>query len=226
MNQDQSKEQVCNTQSCSIDKNLSQHWDQAYEARTLDALGWYESSPTPTLDLIAKSGLSKDARILNVGAGATTLIDELLAQDYTGLIANDLSPKALALLQTRLGDAAEKVEWIVDDLTQAKLLPSITPVDLWHDRAVLHFFNEAEEQKSYFDLLRQLVKKGGYVLISTFHLDGAEKCCNLKVHRYNEDMIQERLGDEFQLIEAFKHIYYNPRGEERAYVYTLFERGA
>lgn len=205
------------------ENNLKTHWDKAYKKET-EKLGWYEESPEPSLQLISKCGLSKDSKILNVGVGASTLIDELLLLGYKNLIANDISSNAIEKLKIRLGDKSNKVMWIVDDLTNPKELNHIDQIDLWHDRAVLHFFNDPYEQECYFNLVNRLVKKNGYVIIAAFNLNGATKCSGLPVFRYNQTMIHSGLGKDFKLIDSFDYTYTNPFGDTREYVYTLFKR--
>lgn len=204
--------------------DLSSHWDNTYSKNPIDKLGWYEDNPIPSLQLIDKCDLDKDASILNIGAGTSTLIDELLNQGYQNIFANDISSTALEKLKDRLGSQGDKIEWILDDVTNPELLSQLEKVDLWHDRAVLHFFCDAKSQKAYFDLLRQLVKKNGYVIIAAFNLDGAIKCTGLPIHRYNTEMLHKKLGNDFKLIESFDYIYTMPSGDTRVYVYTLFKR--
>ncbi len=211
---------------CDIpDKNtLVRHWNLAYTKNTTDKLGWYEEKSKETLALINKTGVSKDAKILNVGVGSSMLIDELLDKGYSNLIANDFSDKALNNLKDRLEKQATKVNFITDDLTNSKELIKLENIDIWNDRAVLHFFLKKEEQEAYFNLLKKVVKPNGFVIIAVFALDGAEKCCSLELQRYNTDMLQERLGNDFVLKEDFKHTFINPYGGERPYIYTLFQR--
>lgn len=205
--------------------NYKSHWNEKYRTTQDEDLGWYEDSPEKTMQLIEKCNLTKDATILNVGVGTTTLIDELLNAGYTNLLANDLSEIALNKLQKRIQKEYNyKLKCIPDDLTNSSELTKLKDVDLWIDRAVLHFFLKDKEQKSYFDLIRQTVSKNGYVLIAVFSLDGAPKCCNLDLQRYNAKMLRDRLGNEFKLVEGFNHTFINPRGGERPYVYTLFQR--
>lgn len=204
--------------------DLASHWNNTYCKNPIDKLGWYEDNPTPSLQLIDKCGLDIDASILNIGAGTSTLVDELLNKGYQNIIVNDISSTALDKLKDRLGSQQDKIEWIVDDVTNPELLSKLEKVDLWHDRAVLHFFCDAESQKAYFDLLRQLVKKNGYVIIAAFNLEGAIKCTGLPIHRYNTEMLQKKLGNDFKLIESFDYIYTMPSGDTRVYVYTLFKR--
>lgn len=204
---------------------MKEHWEGIYDNKSVEELGWYEASPEPSLNLIRRCRLNKEAVILNVGAGATTLVDELLDLGYSNIIANDISRSALEELKQRLGaDRSKKVHWIVDDITQADELADLGSVDLWHDRAVLHFFQDRSSQEAYFKLMHKLVKPGGFVIIAAFHLKGASTCSGLPVKRYNVHMLQEKTGDAFQLLDAFDHTYIQPSGDTRRYVYTLFQR--
>lgn len=205
-------------------KNYQSHWDEVYTATEVCQLGWYESTPEPSMQLIQNCKLPRDATILNVGAGATTLVDELLSAGFYNIIVNDISSLALEKLKQRLGGEKDKARWVIDDLTRPRVLQSIGPVDLWHDRAVLHFFNEKEEQQAYFNLLKMLVKPGGFVILAAFHFNGAATCSGLPVYRYDQHLMAEKLGDGFELQQAFDYTYTMPSGHKREYIYTLFER--
>ncbi len=201
------------------------HWEQVYQRQPVNELGWFEENPDPSLELIEACGLPEDASMLHVGAGATTLVDILLKRGYKKIVANDISASALEKLKDRLGpQLAGKVQWMVDDLTRPDLLYALEQVDLWHDRAVLHFFTDPADRRAYFDLLRKLVKAEGYVIIAAFNLDGAEKCSGLQVYRYDQHMLHEQLGEGFSLIKAFDYTYLMPSGDTREYIYTLFQR--
>ena len=199
------------------------HWNKVYTNAEIENLGWYENDPKESLELIEKCKLNKNAAIFISGAGATTLVDELLERKYTNIIANDIAEAALISLKSRIG-RSEAVKFVIDDLTKPKKLQFLPKIDLWIDRAVLHFFLKEEEQKSYFDILKQLVKPKGFVIIASFSLEGAKKCSGLDVFNYNTDMIVNRLGNEFKLLTTFDHTYIMPSGGERPYVYTLFQR--
>ena len=203
---------------------MKEHWNTTYTNSPEEKLGWYESDVSPTLKLIHKTGLPKDARILNVGAGSTTLVNDLLSKGFNNLIATDISDVSLIKLKKRLGSSQQEVEFIVDDLTAPTHLNNIEPVDLWIDRAVLHFFNEAEQQNQYFDLLRRSIRSEGFALLAEYNLDGATKCAGLAVHRCNKEMLQDKLGGGFKLIDNFNHIYTMPSGDLRPYIYTLFQK--
>ena len=204
--------------------NYKTHWDNAYTNSPTDKLGWFETDLSPTFDLLNKTMLSKTARIVNVGAGATTLVDKLVFDGYTNIIASDISKVSLDHLISRLGNGSKMVEFIIDDLTNPSELLNINPVDLWIDRAVLHFFNEPEEQDEYFSLLKKTIKKGGYAILAEYNLNGATKCAGLPVHRYSKEMLQNKLSDGFKLIDSFEYIYTMPHGDLRPYIYTLFQK--
>lgn len=202
--------------------DLSKHWNKVYLNNLEENLGWYETDLGQTLKLVLKTGLHKSARIINVGAGSTTLVDELLKNGYSNLIATDLSEIALKKLKDRVGIG--KIECIVDDLTKPTILKKINPVDLWIDRAVLHFFTETTDQDTYFNLLNSKVKHNGFALIAEFNLNGATMCSGLPVYRYSKDMLIAKLENNFELIEDFDYTYLTPSGAERPYIYTLFRK--
>ncbi len=204
--------------------NLNEHWNAAYNAED-EQLGWFETNPLQTMKLVNACHLKKDAAILNVGAGTTTLINTLIEKGFTNIIANDISDLALKKLKDRVKKSDNyNLTCILDDLTNSTKLNQLQNIDLWIDRAVLHFFLKEDEQKSYFNLIQKIVSKNGYVLIAVFSLDGAQKCCGLDLKRYNVEMLQNSLGSDFKLIKTFNHTFINPFGGERPYIYTLFQR--
>jgi len=207
-----------------VNEDLQNYWDTIYSVVDYQKNGWYEEVPQKSLDLIQKLNLDKNANILNIGAGTTTLVDYLLEQGFKNISATDISSTALDLLKERLKNDANKIDWITDDLTNPTLLQDIEPVDLWIDRAVFHFFTEVKDQETYLELLAQKVKKGGYVILATFNLKGASKCSGLPVRRYSELMLKSKLESNFELVESFEYIYTMPSGDTRPYIYTLFKK--
>ena len=205
--------------------DYKEHWNKIYSQSEVNNLGWYEESPEPSLELIKKCNLNKDAVILDVGSGTTTLIEKLLRDSYINIVATDISEVALIKARENLHtEEAELVEWIVDDITNPKYLTEIEPVDLWHDRTVLHFLTEENQRNGYLSTLKRLVKVGGYAIIAVFSLEGAKKCSGLDVENYDHMMISQLVGNEFELQEHFHHLYTHPSGSENQYVYTLFNR--
>jgi EEF1A lysine methyltransferase 2 len=203
---------------------LQRHWDAIYEETPLHQTGWYEASPEPSLRLLDRCEIALHEPVVDAGAGASTFIDALLERGYLRVIAVDISAQALDALSRRLGVDRARVEMVVDDLTRAEYVNRLRDVALWHDRAVLHFFTDPEDRAVYVQTLRTVVRPGGYVILATFSLDGAEECSGLPVVRYDATSLAGLLGDEFELVEAFDHTYLQPSGDTRPFVYTLFRR--
>lgn len=207
-----------------VNEDLQDYWNTIYSVVDYKKTGWYEEKPEKTLTLIEQLNLPKDAHIINIGAGTTTLVDELLAKNYTNVAATDISEIALDLLKDRLGNKQNAVNFIVDDLTNPTLLNDIVAIDLWIDRAVFHFFTEPKDQDSYIQLLTNKIKKGGHLILATFNLQGAAKCSGLPVRRYSKLMLKEKLKEDFDLVDSFEYLYTMPSGDTRPYIYTLFKR--
>jgi len=201
------------------------HWDNVYSKSELSKLGWYEENPKLSLDLIRNCNLPKNAAILDVGSGTSTLIQNLIGESYSNIIATDISEVALDRAKNLLKpNETESVRWIVDDITNPKNINQLDSIDLWHDRTVLHFLIEEDQQRGYLETLKKLVRKGGFVIIAVFSLEGAKKCSGLDVKNYDHNIIDEYLGEDFKLIKYFPYLYQMPSGDLRPYIYTLFQR--
>lgn len=201
------------------------HWDNVYSKNELNKLGWYEEIPKASLELINSCNLNKDATILDVGSGTTTLINNLIQNSYTNIIATDISKVALERSKKLIDPKdLKKVKWIVDDITNSKNIRQLESINLWHDRTVLHFLVEEKQQISYLETLKKIVKKDGFVIIAVFSLEGAKKCSGLNVKNYDHKMIEEYLGKDFKLEKHFSYSYQMPSGDLRPYIYTFFKR--
>lgn len=202
-------------------QKLAKHWDNAYETKPIEGLGWYEAHPEPSLQLITNAGLDNKTLFIP-GAGATILIDQIV-QAPIEIYANDISSKALDLLSNRVGKRAN-LHFIVGDLRDESTFNQLPPVDVWHDRAVFHFLTEPEEIQAYIHQLDENLTSDGVVHIATFHLTGAEKCSGLPVERYDEQKLQKTFAPHFELVDSFEHLYHNPSGGPRPYIYATFRR--
>tara|TARA_B100000287_G_scaffold425498_1_gene471908 strand:- start:1737 stop:2369 length:633 start_codon:yes stop_codon:yes gene_type:complete len=200
------------------------HWNKAYKNSERENLGWFENDLSESFNLIQKCKLSKDSRIFNAGAGESLLIKKLQKFGYSNILINDISDTAIKKLKNSL-DNHNGLHFIIEDLTNPTKLLNIEKVDLWHDRAVLHFFIKKNQQKTYFNLIKSKIRSGGYVIFSEFALDGAKKCCGLEILNYDNEMFKNNLGDDFQLIDTFDYLYKHPsNGNTRKYIYSLFKR--
>jgi hypothetical protein len=206
-------------------KSNSAHWDRIFRKIADEKLGWYENDPAQTLRLLKHiPNWDNTPTIFLPGAGTSVLI-EVLLDAGSRLMLNDISQEALDHVKKRLGDQASSIEWICQDIAQP-LSTSVPDVELWIDRAVLHFLTEEDNIQGYFRNVTAKLKIGGHVLFAEFPPHGALKCAGLQLHRYSVEELSERLGSNFSLIESFDHTYTNPDGDPRPYIYALFRRMA
>ena len=199
-----------------------EHWEDVYSSKPPERLGWYEPQLETSLSWVRELGLDMDASIIDVGGGASTLIDNLLDDGYRSVTILAISNTALALSQARLGEKAAPVSWLVGDITQVEL--PARRFDLWHDRAVLHFLTDPSDRKGYRRALEEGVVSGGHVIIATFGLEGPTRCSGLEVRRYSPAMLSAELGDAFELREARGEDHLTPTGVVQPFVFCLFRR--
>jgi SAM-dependent methyltransferase len=198
------------------------HWEGVYGSKSPDEVSWHQGRPDVSLALIEAAGPDKDARILDVGGGASTLVDHLLAAGHTSLAVLDISGAALAHARARIGADAERVEWVAADITRWQ---PREPVELWHDRAVLHFLTASADQHAYADVLRATVKPCGWVIVAGFAPGGPLKCSGLEIVQHDAGSLGALLGEEFRLIEIRDETHQTPWGSDQAFRYHLFWRG-
>lgn len=198
-----------------------QHWEKSYTDKALNQYSWYQTIPTLSVQLIEKSGVSPDAHIIDVGGGASTLADELLKRSFSNLTVLDISETALKRTQNRLQSQQTKIQWIIADITHFKTTQTF---DLWHDRAVFHFLTDPQHRKLYKEKLHTYLKPGGHLILSTFALDGPERCSNLTIVRYSLHSMIAELGDGFTLLETHNETHKTPSGKEQQFIYGHFQR--
>ena len=193
------------------------HWDRLYRVKDEATLSWYESQPWRSLQSIQETGVPSDAPILDVGGGASVLVDALLRGGYTDVTVLDVAPTALARSRERLGVAAERVSWIAQDVTTFRPRRRYA---VWHDRAVLHFFLSGQEQERYVTVLRRALASEGHVILATFGPDGPARCSGLPVRRYSAELISTLLGDGFELRDSVLADHRTPDGQVQQFLHT------
>ncbi len=196
------------------------HWDSTYGAKG-DNVSWYQPGPSRSLEMIRVAAPMRDVPIIDVGAGASRLADNLLIAGYSDLTLLDISEVALARTKERLGGVINKVTWVVADVTKWK---STRIWGIWHDRAVFHFLTDSKAQDDYIAALRQGTKPGSTILLSTFALTGPEKCSGLPVQRYSADTLAARLGQDFSLYTKGEEQHPTPFGTIQDFIYAGFKR--
>jgi SAM-dependent methyltransferase len=197
------------------------HWDSVYRTKREDEVSWFQSSPTLSLDLIHAAGAERHASIIDVGGGASRLVDALSDEGFADLTVLDISERATETAKARLGARAAGVTWIVADVT--KWEPENT-YDVWHDRAAFHFLTAPEDRAAYAQRVLRSVRPGGHVIIGTFALDGPERCSGLPVARHDAESIGKALGPSFELIETRCHQHQTPAGGSQKFQFSRFQR--
>jgi len=205
-------------------KPSRKHWNQIFQETADEKLGWYENDPAQTLRLLNQIPGWKNSTLLLSGAGTSVLVD-VLFDAGARLILNDISQQALDQVEERLGDQAVAIEWVCQDIAHP-LGSAVPSIDIWIDRAVLHFLTAEADILGYFKNVMSKVKIGGHALFAEFPPHGAPKCAGLDLHRYSVEELAERLGSGFALVDHFDHTYINPAGDPRPYIYALFRRDA
>jgi 2-polyprenyl-3-methyl-5-hydroxy-6-metoxy-1,4-benzoquinol methylase len=197
------------------------HWENVYTTKGEKEVSWFEDSPTISLDLIRSTGVSTSASIIDVGGGASRLVDALMHEGFTAVTVLDLSKKALDTAKVRLGSLGEKVRWVVADVTTWE---SSETYDVWHDRAAFHFLTEPSDRAAYVEHVSRLIRAGGHVIIGTFAPDGPERCSGLQVVRHDAASLGEILGSEFALTESRAHVHQTPWGATQRFQFSRFRR--
>lgn len=197
------------------------HWEEVYRTKSADEVSWFQPSPTISLELIRGSGLPRDAALIDVGGGASRLVDALLDEGYSDLTVLDIAGSALARSRERLGSRAAAVEWLEADATTVALPKRY---DLWHDRAVFHFLTSAEDRAAYLERLGRHLAPGGCVIVATFALDGPESCSGLPVQRYSQETLTQTLDSGLALEAVVPEVHTTPAGKTQSFVYCRFRR--
>ena len=197
--------------------NPQEHWESIYSAKAPDAVSWYRPHLELSLDLIGRcvSGLS--ASIIDVGAGESTLVDDLVSRGYRDLAVLDVSRTAIEATKRRLGASGDGVRWIVGDVTQLSLPHH--GFDVWHDRAVFHFLTDPAQRQAYVRSVLHAVKPGGHVIVSTFGPEGPQKCSGLDVVRYDAESLHGEFGRQFRIEESAQEVHLTPWRSAQQFVY-------
>jgi 2-polyprenyl-3-methyl-5-hydroxy-6-metoxy-1,4-benzoquinol methylase len=200
------------------------HWEQVYSAKAPAAVSWFQEHAHRSIGLIRRTGVAPKASIIDVGGGASTLVDDLLDFGYSSLSVLDLSKAALEVARTRLGQRAPQVAWLFGDVTRIEL--PAQAYDVWHDRAVFHFLTRPEERTAYVNAVLHAVKPGGHVIVATFAEDGPEKCSGLPVVRYSADTLHAEFGAPFTLLRQEREEHHTPFGNVQQFIYCMCRRDA
>lgn len=197
-----------------------EHWETVYSTKSPDSVSWFQEHAETSLNFIKKLNLEKGAAIIDVGGGASTLVDDLLINGYSRLSVLDLSGAALETAKNRIGADSVSVQWFEADVTEAQF--DKHQFEVWHDRAVFHFLTKPEEREAYIKNVMHSVKPNGHVIISTFAEDGPTQCSGLPVMRYSAQTLQAEFGEKFLLKEQLKEDHNTPFGTTQKFMFCHF----
>lgn len=195
----------------------SEHWEALYGRKPADQVSWYRPHLERSLAFVNQAGLGLDSPVIDVGAGASTFVDDLLEQGHREVTVLDLSSHAIEVARLRLGAKGAAVRWLVGDVTQLELPEHA--YDFWHDRAVFHFLREPAERARYVAAVRRALRPGGHIVVATFGPEGPERCSGLEVMRYSAEQLHGEFGSEFRKVNSATEVHDTPGGAHQQFVY-------
>jgi SAM-dependent methyltransferase len=197
------------------------HWDRVYTTKAETEVSWFQERPAISLDLLQAAGATPRSAIIDIGGGASRLVDALVALGYKDVTVLDIAGAALDAARVRLGQIAASVRWVVADVTRWQ--PD-RRYDLWHDRATFHFLVDEADRRAYVDTMRRALASGGHAVIGIFALDGPERCSGLPIVRYDAASLRATLGPDFALVESRCEEHRTPAGATQSFNFGLFRR--
>lgn len=197
--------------------NKKTHWETVYETKSDQQVSWYREHLDNSLQLILKTKVGKEAAIIDVGGGSSTLADDLLENGFADVSVLDISAAALKKSQERLGNRAAQTEWIEADITEVSLPEN--HYDVWHDRAVFHFLTDENDRKKYVELVMRSLKVGGHIIVASFGENGPQKCSGLDVVRYNPETMHSEFGKNFKLVKSITETHETPFQTTQEFIY-------
>ncbi|MEN7527298.1 class I SAM-dependent methyltransferase [Cupriavidus sp. DL-D2] len=200
------------------------HWEDVYEHKAADQVSWYAPHLYTSLDYIRAASPSTAARVLDIGGGESTLVDDLLDNGYSDVSVNDISGKALDVCRMRLGPRAGQVHWLAGDVLKLNL--PANHFDVWHDRAVFHFLTDPAQRIEYVEQVMRALRQDGWAIVGSFGENGPAQCSGLPVQRYSAEALHSQFGDSFELVEHKTEYHRTPWGSSQEFVYCLCRKSA
>ena len=198
-----------------------QHWENIYQTKELKDVSWYQPTPETSLEFISNLKIAKDAKIIDVGGGDSFLVEFLLDLGYNDITVLDISANAIERAKGRMGESAQKVKWIVSDVTQFN---PTEKYDLWHDRAAFHFLRSKNDIESYLKILNQSIAENGQLIIGTFSEDGPLKCSGIEIKQYSEESMVNQFQADFEKITCLQVVHPTPFDTTQNFTFCSFKR--
>jgi 2-polyprenyl-3-methyl-5-hydroxy-6-metoxy-1,4-benzoquinol methylase len=203
--------------------NRKEHWNKIYSTKKPDEVSWTQENPTTSLDFIHSFNLNRQASIIDIGGGESKLVDKLLDEGFEDITVLDISEQAIEHTKHRLGDKADKVTWVISDITEFK---TEKKYDVWHDRATFHFLTTSEQIENYIGTAKQNIKNDGFLTIGTFSENGPKKCSGLEIKQYSEKTLQEQLDKGFKKVKCVTEDHRTPFDTTQNFLFCSFRKWA
>lgn len=198
------------------------HWKAVFEGSASTEVSWYQPHLQLSLQLIAQAGVASDARIIDVGGGDSSLVDDLLGRGFSDITVLDIASSAIKRAKERLGPAGSMVHWMEADIVNAQLPQAY--FDVWHDRAVFHFLIDQNLRQKYRQQAARTLKANGHLILATFAADGPDHCSGLSTMRYSEETLIREFQQEFLFVECQLEQHMTPKSVEQRFIYCRFRR--
>ncbi|QLC65676.1 class I SAM-dependent methyltransferase [Flavobacterium sp. LPB0248] len=202
-----------------MEENRKNHWETVYETKNANEVSWTQEIPKTSLDLIKSFDLTKKSKIIDIGGGDSKLVDFLIEEGFENITVLDISAKAIEKAKARLGSNAEKVNWIVSDITEFETDETF---EVWHDRATFHFLTSREQIQKYIETARKSVS--GYLTIGTFSENGPKKCSGLDIKQYNEETLTAEMKNGFKKLKCIIEDHTTPFETKQNFIFCSFKR--
>ena len=202
-----------------MESDRKKHWETVYETKQPNEVSWTQENPKTSLDFIRATNLNKTAKIIDIGGGDSKLVDFLLEAGYENLTVLDISEKALERAKNRLGKKAEKINWIISDITEFQ--PETT-YDIWHDRATFHFLTTPEQVEKYVQIVEKCVSD--FLIIGTFSEKGPKKCSGLDIKQYSENELENQFSNRFKKLKCITEDHVTPFETTQNFTFCVFEK--
>jgi len=201
-------------------EDMKTHWQKIHTENKPGEVSWHQTLPSVSLRLIQNTKIGKDQRIIDVGGGASTLVDHLLDAGFQKLTVLDISSMSLQRAKERIGERARQVDWVEADVRRYQ---SKHPFSLWHDRAVFHFLTQESDRQRYRQTLKNTLAPRGHLIIATFAIGGPSKCSGLEIVQYDADTLCKCFGEGFELISAETEVHHTPWDAQQKFIYCHFQ---
>ncbi len=198
-----------------------EHWENIYKVKDHKNVGWYQEYPAISLELLLKIHATPEHSVIDIGCGASLLVDNLVSQDYTNITLLDLSEAALSSIKSRLDENGNIPQYLIKDIASEVNLPK--QFDIWHDRAVFHFLIEGKKRNAYMSNLERSLSKSGHAIIGTFSLNGPNKCSGLDVMQYDTEKMKSEIPNDLELLNSITSSHVTPSGDEQEYIYFIIK---